>query len=222
MERELRSLVSLGAVTMPRALQTTLGSSEAGHLCDRRIAYKLAAVPMVNLRDPLRSLVGVGVHSALASIFYRLNATSGRFLVERDLDYRGMPGTVDLFDRYTKTVIDWKTTTLAKLKRLRHEGPTASYVVQTQLYGAALVAAGEDVRHVALAFLPIDGELNDLWVWRAPFDPSIADRAIDRIKRLAGKRPEDVRATPDHLCPWCAHYRKGSSDLTQACPGVES
>lgn len=222
LESALRSLVMLGAVTARRAIQTTLGSSEAGHLCDRRIAYKLAGVPSANLRDPLRSFVGVGVHYALAEMFSRLDATSGRFLVERELNYRGIPGTVDLFDRFAKTIIDWKTTTLAKIKRLRHEGPTASYVVQTQLYGAALVAAGEDVRHVALAFLPIDGTLDDLWVWRAPFDQSIADRAVDRIVRLAGQDPASVPASPDRMCPWCHHYRKGSTDLARACPGVES
>ncbi len=222
LEAALRSLVMLGAVTSPRSVQATLGSSEAGYVCDRRVAYKLAGVPAANMRDPLRALVGVGVHSVLASIFYRLDATAGRFLVERALSYRGIPGTVDLFDRFTKTVVDWKSTTAAKLKRLRHEGPTASYVVQTQLYGAALAAAGEDVRHVALAFLPIDGELADLWVWRAPYDQAVADRAIDRIERLAGRAPKDVPATPDRLCPWCHHYRKGSTDLTVACPGVES
>ena len=222
LESALRGLVHLGSATAPRSVQSSLGSSEAGHACDRRIAYRLAGARSTNLRDPLRAFVGSGFHLAVADLFRRLDAGSGRFLVEQRLSYRGLPGTVDLFDRFTNTVIDWKTTLKAKLSKVRHDGPAQPYVVQAQLYGAALAAAGEDVRSVALAFVPVDGTLNDLWVWRARFDQRIADEAIDRVERLAGKDPATVKHTPDRLCPWCSHYREGSTDLTVGCPGGTS
>lgn len=219
LETALRGLVHLGTATSARSLQASLGSSEAGHACDRRIAYRLAGARPTNLTDPLRAFVGSGFHSAIAELFVRLDAGSGRFLVEQRLMYRGLPGTVDLFDRYTRTVIDWKTTLKSKLTKVRHDGPAQPYIVQTQLYGAALAASGEDVRSVALAFVPVDGSLADLWVWRARFDQRIADDAIDRIERLAGKDPATVKHTPDRLCPWCSHFREGSTDLAAGCPG---
>ena len=223
LEVSLRSLVFLAAVTSPRARQTSLGGSEAGHACDRRIAYRLAGTPIVNLRDPLRSIVGIGFHAAMAELFTRLDAGSGRFLVEVPVAYRGIPGTVDLYDRHERTVIDWKTKLSAKLRKVRHEGPSTSYVTQTMLYAAALREQGEDVRHVALAFVPVDAtDLSGMYVWRAPFDKAIADAAVDRIERLRGRDPSTVEATPDRLCPWCSQYRPGSTDLRVGCPGGAS
>lgn len=225
----LRNLVSLGAFTTDRSTQVSLGSSEAGHPCDRRLSYKLRlAEPTdrlgrrtaaTNFRDPLRALVGSGVHSALADIFERLDGGSGRFLVESKVDYRGIPGTADLFDRWSGTVIDWKTTLKSRVSRVRSEGPRPQYVTQVQLYAAALAARGEAVRSVALAFIPVDGELAGMYVWRSPFDVRIADAAVDRLDRLRGTAPERVKARPDELCPWCSHYLKGSTDLSVGCPG---
>jgi hypothetical protein len=208
------------AYTSERSLQTSLGSSEAGHQCDRRIAYKLAGVPAVNLRDPLRSLLGVGWHAAMADLFRRVDAGSGRYLVEARVTYRGVPGTLDLFDRYTHTVVDWKTSRKSNVMHLRHDGPRKHQTVQVQLYAAGLAQQGEDVRYVALAFVPTDADsLQDLWLWRAPYDQAVADAAIDRVNTLTGVSPGNVQCVPDRLCPWCAHYRPASDDLNVGCPG---
>jgi len=232
----LRTLIALGSFTTARSTQVSLGSSEAGHPCDRRLAYKLrrsdpatstawttAQVQQqpahANLRDPLRALVGSGFHAAVAEIFTRLDGGSGRFLVESSVEYRGTPGTADLYDRWTGTVIDWKSSLKSKISHIRRDGPSAQYLTQVQLYGAALKARGEDVRTVALAWVPVDGELSGVYVWRAPFDQTVADEAIDRLVRLRGLPPEKARATPDRLCPWCSHYLPGSTDLTIGCPG---
>jgi hypothetical protein len=216
----LQSLVALGAATSARSTQTTLGSSEAGHQCDRRIAYRLAGVPAVNHgQDPLRAFVGTGLHLGMGELFHRLDGGSGRFLIESKVDYRGTPGTVDLYDRFTRTVIDWKSTTKSKVQAIRHDGPAMPYVVQVHLYGAALAAAGEAVQSVALAFIPVDGLLSGLYVWRAPFEQRIADEAVDRINRLRRTLPAEAHHRPDRLCPWCHHYMNGSTDLTVGCPG---
>jgi PD-(D/E)XK nuclease superfamily len=215
----LDSLIALGCATKPRSLQVAVGSSEAGQRCDRRIAYKLHGVRPCNFRDPLRSLVGEEFHYALADLFSRLNAGSARWLVEQPVLYRGMPGTVDLYDRHTLTVIDWKTSTKAKVRQVRREGPPVHYKIQLQIYAAALRLLGEDPQRVALAYLPTDGELADLWVWLSPVDERMAVDALDRVERLAGIEPADAIAKPDRLCPWCAHYRPGSTDLATGCPG---
>ena len=215
------SLIHLGMVTNARSQQLAIGSSEAGHPCDRRLAYRLHGVPPTNLRDTMRLLSGSEAHAELAGIFTRLGQRSGRFLVEQPVIYKTIPGQVDLYDRLNGTVIDFKTTTLKRLRQIRTEGPPRAYQVQLMLYAAGLRELGEDPRRVALLYLAIDGELTDAFCWQRPVDITLADDATERLARLAGVRPEDAQAVPDRLCPWCAHFRPGSVDLATGCPGPQ-
>lgn len=220
-ECSLRSLLHLGAVTAPRGRQEAIGMSEIGNPCDRRLAHRLAGTRPVNVTDPSRALVGTGWHAAVAEVFRRLDAGSGRFEVERRVNYRGVPGTLDLFDRAIVTAIDWKTTTKSKLGRIRYNGPDAAYVTQLQMYGAALAASGETVRWVALAYVPVDGTLDDLWLWRTPFDATVADAAVARANGLRDlDHPNAARATPGRLCPWCPYYRPNQPATRESCPGA--
>jgi len=212
-------ILFMESATSPRSLQERIGFSEVGGDCDRRLAHRLRGTPRLNFPDPLASLLGTFIHDGLAEVFRRRDAGSGRYLVEHRVEYKGIRGTVDLFDRRLKLAIDWKTKPLAKIKRIRAGGPSPDYVIQLQGYGAALKAAGEDVHEVALVFLPVDGTLSDIHVWRSPLDISIADKAIARFVTLEGRDVIDVPATPSNLCPWCPWYRPGSADLSISCPG---
>lgn len=215
----MESLIALGASVHPRNVQGELGPSDAGQRCDRRLAYKLARTPRTNFRDPLRSLVGVGVHGELATIFARLGHRTGRWLIEHPVEYRGIAGTCDLYDRYDGTVIDFKTTTLKKLAEVKRQGPPAHYLTQVQIYAAGLAEGGETPLRVALLYVPIDGALKDIWAYVRPVDTSVAFDAVDRVERLANVHPELAKPTPDRLCGWCDHYRPDSTDLRQGCPG---
>lgn len=217
---QLVGFIQLAAATSPRSVQVSIGSSEVGHGCDRRIAYRLAGTPQTTLTDPLRSLVGLGVHLVLAEQFARLADGSARFWTGTKVTYRGIPGELDLYDRFESTVVDFKSATKAKIVRLRHDGPPAYSTTQVQLYAAGLQALGERPVAVALLYLPIDGTLVDAWCWRAPVSIGIADSAVDRIERLRGQDPASVPAKPDRLCPWCAHYRPHSTDFALGCPGT--
>lgn len=230
LESSLRSLIFLGAATSERSQQTAIGASDLGTACDRKLAYQLAHTPPAHITDPLRALVGIGLHSVMADVFRRLDGGSGRFLVERQVRFRGIPGTADLYDRMTHTVVDWKTVFKNKLARLRMDGPPRHYVVQVQTYAAGLHAAGEDVRWCAIAYLPVDGTLDDMWIWRTAFDPTVADNAVTRVNAISelqmtdvtGRiRPSTVEAAPSNLCPWCEHYHKSAVDLDAACPGKD-
>lgn len=219
--QSLIDLIHLGSVTSARSVQPTIGMSQIGHACDRRIAYLTDRTPKTNFGDPLKLLVGIGLHLALREIFIRLDAGSGRFLVEESVVYRDIPGSFDLFDRFTRTVIDWKSTTKARLSQYRKEGPPRSYLVQAQGYAAALRGRGEDVRQIAIVFLPVDGTLGGIWAYRAEVNPTVADDAIDRVDAIRGKDPAVTPATPDRLCPWCDHYQPASTDLRIGCPGSQ-
>jgi PD-(D/E)XK nuclease superfamily len=220
----LRDALWTAAMTSPRTLQVTLGASEIGGECDRQMAYRALGTPPVNHADPLRALVGLGVHLQLADMFRRLDGGSGRYLVEERVSYRGVPGTVDLFDRRRHAVIDWKSTTKAKIRRIARDGPPGKYVVQGQTYGAALEARGETVTHVAMCYVPVDSDLSDVVAFVFPYDRAKADAAIDRWEQVretaATSGASGIQATPTRLCPWCSHYRPASSDLDTGCPGI--
>jgi hypothetical protein len=218
----LRDVIVMGCLSTERSKQTAVGASQIGGECPREHAYSTASVKPVNFTDPLRSMVGTGTHAALADVFTRADRGTARWLIEQRVEYRGVPGTCDLFDRRRQQVIDWKTTLLAKIKRIRLTGPPRQYVVQAHIYGAALEAVGEKVSWVSLAYLPVDGSLDDLYVWQQPYDRRVADEAIDRYEATAGSKPSATPANPSRLCPWCAYYRPGSRDLDVACPGDAS
>lgn len=218
----LRELIWTGQTASDRSRQTEVGMSEIGDVCERKLGYKVSGTPPVNFTaDPLPSLIGKGTHLELAELVGRLNF-SGRFLVETPVVYRGIPGTADLFDQLRGVLFDWKTTTKGKLNRLRVDGPPKSYVIQVNGYGAALQSVGYTVNRVALAYLPRDGALSDLWVWSQPLDVSVIDNAIDRFERIKTTTPQRLPATPNQLCGWCDHHLPGSTDLSRGCPGQTS
>lgn len=218
--RSLIDHIDLGLAMAPRNRQRVVGASQIGFICARRLAYKYHDTPRVNFSDPMRSMVGTGVHAALADVFNRLNEVHHRWLVEYPITYRSIPGTLDLYDKRTQTVVDWKTTSKATLANYRKDGPPPHYIVQAQIYAAGLLTAGHMVRRVAIAFLPTDGTLEALYVWAAPADVRIADKAINRYEQLAGLPPSFVPATPSRFCGWCDQYQPSSTDLDLACPGA--
>src|SRR5262245_16474751 len=85
-----RTLIQIAASTSPRSQQGTIGASELGHACARRLAYRLSGTPAVNDRDHLAAMLGTGWHHVMADFFTRLGSwLPGRFLVETPVTYRG-------------------------------------------------------------------------------------------------------------------------------------
>lgn len=219
----LREAIWTGANSSERSRQTAVGMSEIGNDCDRELAYKIAEVPPLNLDgDPMPSIIGTGFHLHMEKIFSRLDRR--RWLVETPLNYRGIPGTADLYDRRRRLLIDWKSTSKSKLNRLRKDGPPRRAQVQVQLYGAAMRELGEDPRRLALVYIPRDGALDDLWVWSTLPDRKVVDEWVGRYEALVdrvakGETPAQVAARPGRLCGYCDHYSPGSTDLGRGCPG---
>jgi len=219
----LRELIYTGATNSARSLQTDIGISEVGTECARQLAYKIAGTPPVNLdADPMPSIIGTGFHLHMEKIFRQLDPR--RWLIETPVAYRGVRGTADLFDRRRRLLIDWKSTSKAKINRLRKTEPPQQAQVQIQIYAAAMAELGETVERCALAYVPRDGKLDDLWVWSAVPDRSIADTWIDRLEALhdhlaQGATPADITPTPGLLCGYCAHHAPTSTDPTRACLG---
>lgn len=216
--RLYRELVRHSFDNDDRSLQSEIGSSEIGWECDRRIAYKLAGRPTLNVGDPMRAIIGTGFHMWMASKFVKFNRRRIRYLVEYPCVYRDIPGHGDLFDLDTGTVTDWKTTSVAKIREMRRRGVPSYYEVQTQHNAAALRDNGFRAVQVCLKFFPIDSVLDNSWAWRAAADPRPADAAIDRIDRLRGVDPAVVAAHPGRHCSFCDQYDPNSTDLSWSCP----
>jgi hypothetical protein len=230
---DLTTVIKAGISGNPRSKQTRLGPSEIGCPCARKLGYKLAGTPPVNAGDVAwRPEVGTAVHAHLADRFTQANADlwPARWLVE----HRVQPGMIggevldghcDLYDRWTRTVIDWKIVGTTTLRQVRAHGPAMQYVVQLHTYGKGWVARGAPVARVAICYLPSAGELSDAVWWTAPFDERVADEAIARAEAIAGLVSDlgagapTILPTAEAYCKRCEWFLPAATDLTEACPG---
>lgn len=231
-------VIKQAAASAPRSRQKAIGPSEVGTPCVRRLAYRLLdwdPKPNVDV-DPWASIVGTAVHAWLERTFAANNPTMPdgrqRYVLERRVsaDAR-LAGSSDLLDRHFKCVIDWKVpgaTAMAEYRR--KQDPGLAYRVQAHVYGLGYANAGEDIEHVAIVFLPRSGRLDGMWVWTEPFQPAIAQAALQRrdnvVTALMALDPE---ANPQawasfpacqSYCTHCPWYLPGSTDLSKGCPGA--
>lgn len=222
----------------PRTLQKHIGPSELGHPCARRIGYKLAGAPDLNeFPDaPWKPTIGTAVHAWLEDVFAVVNheldptMTNPRYLIELTVCVGQVAGVditghCDLYDRATRTAIDWKIVGDTPLKNYRRKGPGGQYRSQIHLYGRGLHARGLPVEQVVIAFLPRNGELRDAYFWTEPYDEQVALDALQRANgiglatQLGGAAALANLPTADAYCRRCPYYKYGSMDLAQGCPG---
>lgn len=220
----LRELIYEGSATMPRSQQRAIGMSEVGGECDREIAYKLSGTTPVKFDDdPMVTIVGTGIHLVLADMFRRIDNGRGRWLIEKSVEYQGIPGSADAYDRRKRLLIDWKSTAKSKIRRIAKDGPPRRYIVQSQLYAQALRQIGEDPQRIAIVYLARDGSLDDLFVWPLSVDKDIADAAVARMasikKSLEVKNAGSIDPKPSNLCGWCGWCQPGSTNTNIGCPG---
>jgi hypothetical protein len=240
----ITALIKRAAATAPRSLQVEPGPSEAGEPCARRLAYKLFDWPRPGRDlDPWAAVQGVAVHAWLADIFRAENERLGRdrYLTEQrvqpvsdaDAGRFGIPGNLagscDLFDRDTGLVTDWKLTSPERLRHYAAEGPGVKYRAQAHLYGRGLVNAGEHVRDVSITFLPRATFLDGIHVWSEPYDPAVAEAALQRLTAISDTLialdPErnpgrwELFPTAPGSCRHCPWLKPGSRYLAGGCPG---
>lgn len=230
---ELFHHIKAGINAHPRSLQTRIGPSELGVPCTRRLAYKLAGATEVNTRDAAwKPTVGTAVHTWLQDTFTEANRglDAARWLVELSVDVGEVGGTpitghVDLYDRVTATVIDWKIVGAASLKAKKATGPGEQYRAQAHLYGRGLVRRGLPVDTVMLAFLPQNADLHASHIWHEPYDEQVALAALARantvadLVAVAGLAAPAALPTADAFCMFCDYFQPGATDLTVGCPG---
>lgn len=220
-----------------RTAQTTLGPSEVGTPCDRRLAMELMGVPYVNPGgDGWASFVGTCGHDGMAKIYTFADAGTGRYAVEFPVTTPSpwVPrGTSDLFDRKIWTIIDWKFMGKYSLDKFRLNGPSETYEVQGHVYGLGAELAGEKVKQVAIVGLPRAGSsLDEMHVHVMQYDRKRAAAALKRVDDIAKRVQIEVAESGEvgaaaarrfdtaNDCRYCPFYRKNDNELKMGCPGI--
>lgn len=228
--KELADIITNAGIYSPRSQQVYIGPSEVGQECTRRLAYKLLDWEKVNVTSGgnWAAQVGTAIHSHLEGIFSKMPE---RYEVEQKVQIRAnLSGTIDLFDKETGSVLDWKTTSPAGVKSKRSEGASKQNIVQVMLYAYGKAQQGVQVNNVGLIFLPTGGSIQDMYIELHPYDEQIA---LDALKRLDSvyellttvdveKSPamwDVIPKVPSRLCMYCPYFRPFSDDPSKACSG---
>lgn len=210
-----------------RSAQAMLGPSEIGSECDRKLVYRLMGITPVSHGGGVKwpAYVGTGVHSQMEAMSQWLDADRGRFLVEHRVKIIDdeLEGTLDLYDRMHKRVIDWKAPSARAVRKYKINGPGDQYFYQGQLYGYGLARQGENPKEIAIVFMARDASSLEQGLHVEVFDyqPSKAREMIDKYKRLKEaaetvESPLQVKPTPSNLCQYCPFFAPG---VEGACSG---
>ncbi|GGR51312.1 hypothetical protein GCM10010282_50240 [Streptomyces roseolus] len=231
-----------------RSAQTTMGPSEMGTPCDRRLALSLMRMPPVNPGgDGWAAFVGTCIHAGLEQMFMWADHGTGRFACETKLafDSKYVPkGTADLIDRTLFMLDDHKCQGRWSRNKLKSQGPSQTYRVQAHVYAYGARQRGERIEHVAIISWPRDeATLDDLYVWTEPYNPSIAQKAFERVHRIGDEVEQQeltetygIPAKDEHQllqikariaadydvaddCRFCPFYLPNARDITQGCNG---
>lgn len=217
---DLITMIRSRDAATPRHLQRELGPSDVAHPCLRRMAFGMLDIPEVNPQfDPLPAIIGTATHTWLESAAVHANMVAGRtrWLTEARVEVApGLSGSCDLYDCDTATVIDWKVVGATRLPKYRKD-PGPLYRTQVALYARGFENAGFTVQQTAIAFVPRGATLHSMHVWRADYDPAVADEALARRERVMAMLSDlDVENHPERFswiekspydCMWCRWWR---------------
>ncbi len=225
--RDIARMIRRHELTRDRSLQVALGPSQIGIGCDRSLAYMVSVANgdedrTGNTRnDPLPAIIGTAMHAWMEEaaakdnmISSGVNGGSDRWKTEVEVSMRTpagriIPGSVDLWDEHTFTVIDHKVLGVSTLRRMKADGPGEQYHTQIQLYGYGMeMTHGYVPNAVALCLIPRNGTIGTIQYIEFPYDRDYAQRALARYDSIVSAQEtrgwERIEAIPeDTRCRYC-------------------
>lgn len=188
----MRAVIFDRMARAPRSNQAAVGPSELGG-CERKLGHRLAYGKSGQVRDSSswRPQVGTFVHAGLGAWF----SGAPRWIADMKVG-QPAPGTLDLYDTSTATIVDFKVVGITTLKDAKAGRVAEKYRVQLALYGLGVLELGMPVKTLALWFLPSGGVLDDAIYHEIEFTPelvALATRAVERRDRLK----YSLRVSPD-------------------------
>lgn len=224
-------------VRTERSEQSAAGPSQIGGECERQLAYIANGMGKVNPGDKWQANVGTAIHVYMAEAYTKAGGVSGRYLIEYRISVTTpsglvIPGTLDLYDRVTRELIDFKTVGQQRAKKIRERGSPKGYKTQLDVYGVGLLACiGERPLRVANVYLPRDGKLAEIFGYSEPWDERNGLEALARYDRIHvdsvaltenGEHMERlgiVPTTPSLLCGYCDFFKAESPSAEFGCTG---
>lgn len=193
-----------------RSLQRDIGPSEIGG-CRRRAWHRIQNDPPINDTLGMAAFMGTAIHEKIERRLRDLN--DDRYMVEVEVEFNGLMGHVDVYDRVGREVIDWKTITLKKSRFFASD----QQWLQVHLYGLLLTENGFPVDTVSLVGIPRDGSERDVVVRSEPWDRVVAEEGLLWLESVRG---ELFAPEPGMPVSFCESYCQFWSDSgVVGCPG---
>lgn len=199
-----------------RSKQTQIGPSELGG-CRRKVWYRLNDQPETNQNElKLAAIMGTAIHASIEDAIRTVDPKGEKYWVETSVEYSGMKAHIDLFIPESGDVVDWKTVKKSNLSYF----PSAQQRWQVQVYGYLLDKSGKGkVRTVNLVAIARDGDERDVVVHSEPYDPSIAEEALNWLSAI--KESADAPA-PERDQNYCKSYCKFYDESGEiGCAGLK-
>lgn len=229
LKRELVQVITEAGTSSPRSKQVSIGPSELGEECTRKLAYKLLDWEKVNVTasGSWAAQVGTAIHAYLEQIF----SGNEKYETETRVKIRGnLAGTIDLFHSERNMVLDWKTKSPTGVKEKRSQGASHKEIIQVMTYAYGKAKEGIKVDFVGLVFLPTGGAISDMYIELHQYNEKYVTDALERIDNVytllstidVESNPQmwaHIPAIPSRMCMYCPYYKPFSSDLSIACPG---
>ena len=199
-----------------RSKQTQVGPSELGG-CRRKVWYRLNDQPETNENElKLAAIMGTAIHASIEDAIRSVDPDGEKYWVETAVEYSGMKAHIDLFIPESGDVVDWKTVKKSNLSYF----PSTQQRWQVQVYGYLLDKSGKGkVQTVNLVAIARDGDERDVRVHSEPYDPSIAEEALNW---LAAVKESEVAPDPEKDQNYCRSYCKYFDESGEiGCSGLK-
>jgi hypothetical protein len=202
--------------TRARSNQVQIGPSELGG-CRRKVYYRLHDQHPTNDNEmKLAAIMGTAIHSAIENAIALADPEGKKYLVEQEVEWGDMKAHIDLWIPETGDVVDWKTVKKNNLSYF----PSTQQRWQVQVYGYLLEKSGKGKpTTVNLVAIPRDGDERDIKVHSEPYDPTIAEEALNWLAAIkeTDSVPEPER--DENYCKFYCKYYDATGDI--GCVGLK-
>jgi hypothetical protein len=182
-----------------RSQQKQVGPSEIGG-CRKKTWLRLNGYESTNPNTlRLAAIMGTAIHTYIEQAFERQDPFQDKYQLEVEVEYEGLMGHVDMYDKENKEVVDWKTVKKSNLTYF----PSKQQRMQVQLYGYLLNKNNVEVNTVTLVAIPRDGDERDIVFHSEPYDESVA---LDGLKWLEEVKAMKEAPAPEKDAFFCQHY----------------
>lgn len=208
-----------------RDKQRKVGASQISDPCTRHLAHALMGTPQPESKYWMGGKIGTAIHSFLEDAMSKTDSEIFKdAVIEQKINLGELPnyGMVnskpDLVLPSARHLIDWKTSSRAKVKKLQNlvaglkddeesKYTLQKYIGQAQLYAWGLTNAGTPIDRITLVFINRDGTYeNDIWTYGVEYNESFAVALWQRLETLwgeleAGSHPDSYE--PNKHCFKC-------------------